>query len=311
MSELSEMLANRVRKRSRHLSKWARRQGITCYRVYDRDIPEIPLAIDWYDGRVHVSEYARKGTEPIESDVMRGWVMALARTLEVLPEAIYVKRRERQRGSSQYTRQAEGGHRFQITEGSAKLWVNLSDYLDTGVFLDHRCAREMVRDEAEGKDMLNLFAYTGAFSVQAALGGARSTTSVDMSKTYCEWAIDNLSLNDFRGPSHEVLCADVLRWLERAPLATYDLVVCDPPTFSNSKKMVGHFDVQHDHAALLKSVARLLRADGVCYFSTNFRRFKPDEHAFASFSDHREITATTVPPDFRDRRVHRAWRLTK
>ena len=200
--------------------------------------------------------------------------------------------------------------RFVVHEGGSRFWVNLSDYLDTGLFLDHRVMRGLVRAEASGKDVLNLFAYTGAFTVHAAAGGACGTVTVDMSRTYLDWARDNLALNGLGGPHHHLVQADALRWLDEAPASRWDLVVCDPPTFSNSKRMEASFDVQRDHVRLLRAVLRVTRPGGVVYFSTNFRRFKPEPEAFEG-TRVLEISDRTVPEDFRDKRIHRAWRIEK
>ncbi|MCA9519311.1 MAG: class I SAM-dependent methyltransferase, partial [Myxococcales bacterium] len=222
------MFGNRLKKRARHLGKWAKREGVTCFRVYEKDIPEIPLIVDRYDHAVCVSEFARR-------DDSRGgaWVDAMAAAiegaLEVDSEAIYWKQRARQRGSAQYQRIADTGERFPVAEGGHRFFVNLEDYLDTGLFLDHRQTRARVAAEAEGSDFLNLFAYTGAFTVYAATSGARSTTTVDLSNTYLDWTADNLALNGISGAQHRLERADVMRWLDEAPAGRWDLVVLDPP----------------------------------------------------------------------------------
>ncbi|TNF33341.1 MAG: methyltransferase domain-containing protein [Deltaproteobacteria bacterium] len=303
------MFANRLRKRARHLARWAKRDRVTCYRLYDRDIPEIPLAVDWYDGRLHVAEYARGG-EPAGDDWIAAMGEAACEALGVPPERLWFKRRERQRGLAQYEKVSAEQARFKVREDGLAFVVNLSDYLDTGLFLDHRATRAMVRAEARGRDFLNLFAYTGAFSVHAAAGGARSTTTVDLSRTYLDWAAENLAENGFEGPRHALVQADVTRWIAEAPAASWDLVVCDPPTFSNSKRMDDVFDVQRDHVRLLHEVLRVTRPGGVVYFSTNFRRFKPEPAAFAG-AHAVEISDKTVPEDFRNTRIHRCWRIEK
>ncbi|MCB9539488.1 MAG: class I SAM-dependent methyltransferase [Myxococcales bacterium] len=305
------MFANRLRKNARHRRKWARRAGVSCYRLYDRDIPEVPLAVDWYDGRLHVAEFVRPDDR--DADEHEAWLDVVvargAEALQVAPEAVYLKRRQRQKGASQYERQDGSGERFEVTEGGLRFWVNLRDYLDTGLFLDHRQTRAMVRAEAEDRRVLNLFAYSGTFSVYAADGGARATTTVDLSNTYCAWARDNLALNGHDGPQHRVEQADVLTWLddtfERGD--RFDLVVLDPPTFSNSKRMRDTWDVQRDHPELLASTLRLLSHGGVLYFSTNARRFRLEPPAGAAVTD---LTAETVPPDF-TKRPHRCWRMVR
>jgi 23S rRNA G2069 N7-methylase RlmK/C1962 C5-methylase RlmI len=310
-----EPLANRLRKRFRHLRKWARRTGASCYRLYERDLPDHPLVVDWYDGEAVVWTYERKRDETPEAhDVWRaGVVGAVQSALDRTPEQVFVKHRERQKGAAQYERVDEGGHVRVVEEHGLRFEVNLSDYLDTGLFLDHRPLRARVREEADGKDVLNLFAYTGSFSVYAAAGGARRTRTVDMSRTYCEWAQRNLALNGFsQETEHRVLRRDCLEFLEdaRERPERYDLIVCDPPTFSNSKRMQGSFSVQRDARFLLDRCNELLRPGGVLYFSTNDRRFSLPEAAAARFSV-QDISERTIPEDFRNRRIHACWQLTK
>ncbi len=305
------MFANRLRKTARHRRKWARRAEVSCYRLYDRDIPEVPLAVDWYDGRLHVAEFVRPDDrEPADHEAWLDAVVAAgAAALEVADDAVFLKRRERQRGTRQYEKQAGRGERFCVDEGGLRFWVNLGDYLDTGLFLDHRQTRARVRAEAAGRTFLNLFAYTGAFTVYAAAGGARTSTTVDLSHTYCDWAVDNLKLNALTGPGQTVEQGDVLTWLEdaRARGDRYDLVVLDPPTFSNSKRMRDTWDVQRDHPWLLRTTLALMPRGGVLYFATNARRFELESPGDAEVS---EITAETVPPDF-TKRPHRCWRMVR
>jgi 23S rRNA G2069 N7-methylase RlmK/C1962 C5-methylase RlmI len=317
-AEQASMLANRVAKRARHLRRWAKREGVSCYRVYDRDIPEIPLAIDWYDGRLHVAEFVRPHdrSEQAHQAWLDALVAATAEALGVAPGEVFQKRRQRQRGAQQYQRVDETGHRLVVSEGGLRFIVNLRDYLDTGLFLDQRATRALVRAEAQGRDVLNLFAYTGSFTVYAAAGGARRTCTVDLSATYCDWARENLRLNGIT-PDHErhrVLHDDVLAWLEqerRSP-RRYGLVVLDPPTFSNSKRMGPQtFDVQRDHAALLDAVWGVTRPDGAVWFSTNARRFHLDERALGRGVRAEELSEVTQTEDFKQRRGHRLWRLTR
>ncbi len=302
----SEMLVNRVRKRVRHLRKWARRESVSCYRIYDRDIPEIPLTIDWYQGALYVAELSREDEE-IDS---RGLGLAVADALEVAPRDVYIKQRRRQKGSAQYERLADRGDGAVVEEGGHRFVVNLSDYLDTGLFLDHRQTRAMVAAEAAGKRFLNLFCYTASFTVYAAAAGARSSVSVDLSNTYLSWAGENLQLNGIDERRHRLLRADVLELLAVPPpeLGRFDLAVLDPPTFSNSKAMRDILDVQRDHDRLINDTLALLDPGGVLYFSTNRRRFRFDaELPPGATAD--EITEQTTPPDFRSR-PHRAWRIT-
>lgn len=310
VSAAATAFANRLKKRARHLRKWAAREGVSCYRLYDRDIPEVPLAVDWYEGRLHVAEYARGGEGPQDDAWVAAMVDAAREALAVPADGVFVKRRERQRGLSQYDKVDATGARFVVREDGLRLLVNLTDYLDTGLFLDHRVTRRMVREEARGERVLNLFAYTGAFTVHAAAGGAASTTTVDLSRTYLDWARDNLAENGFAvGAAHELVQADVTRWVRDAPAGRWGLVVLDPPTFSNSKRMDEVFDVQRDHVGLLQAVYRLTRPGGVVYFSTNYRRFKPEPAAFAGATRVEEISDRTVPEDYRNSRIHRAWRI--
>lgn len=307
-TEQADMLANRLRKRARHLRKWARRQGVGCYRVYDRDIPEIPLAIDCYEGRLHMARYRRRD-EP-GPDWMEAMAQAAGAALEVPRERIFIKERQRQRGVAQYERLDRQRERFEVHEGGHRFLVDLGDYLDTGLFLDHRLTRARVEREAAGARFLNLFCYTGAFTVYAAAGGARETTSVDMSRTYLDWARDNLARNGFTGPAHRLVRADVDVYLDEARPGSFDLAVLDPPTFSNSKKMQDVLDIQRDHVALVNRTLALLRAGGVLYFSTNYRRFKLDD-AHIRARDVADITAETIPEDFRNQRIHRCWRMVR
>jgi len=308
--EQADIFRNRLDKRARHLRKWPAR-GITCYRLYDRDIPEVPLVVDRYGDCLHLAEYDRPHDRtPAEHG---DWLDLMARTageaLGAAPADVFLKRRSRQRGASQYERVADAARTLDVTEGGLTFRVNLSDYLDTGLFLDHRITRSMVRDAAKGKRVLNLFAYTGSFSVYAADGGATSTTTVDLSKTYLDWARENMAANGFTGRSHRFARADAMTYLrEHRTYRAYDLAVVDPPTFSNSKSLRADWDIQRDHAALLNRLMELMTPGGVIFFSTNFRRFKLAESALPGAAIH-DITAQTLPDDFRNRRIHRCWRM--
>lgn len=305
---LSAMFANRLRKNARHRRKWARRQGVSCYRLYDRDIPELPLVLDWYDGRIYMADKRIDGTDQDWLDAM---VVAALDVLEIPASACHVKRRERQKGTKQYERVAEIKRREIVEEAGLKLLINLTDYLDTGLFLDHRPTRVRVGNEAAGKRFLNLFAYTGAFSVHAASGGARCTDTVDLSTTYLDWARENMALNGMTGTNHRYHRVDTGLFLReaRTEAQLWDLVVVDPPTFSNSKRMRGTFDVARDHADLLQSVASVTAPGGVIYFSTNASRFKLAIEGLPL--DVEDITRDSVPPDFSARRPHRCWRMVK
>ena len=315
--EQAELFARRLEKQARHYRRWPKK-GIECYRLYDRDIPEVPLLVDRYGERLYLAEYDRPHDRTVAEhadwlDLMR---KTAAETLETPLKHTYLKRRQRQRGDAQYTRVDHSADSFLVEEGGLKFEVNLADYLDTGLFLDHRLTRDMVRSEAAGRRMLNLFCYTGSFSVYAAAGGARETVSVDSSRTYLDWARRNLQHNGLDpDQGHRQIRADVMSWLHDLPADEwFDLAVVDPPTFSNSKDLDHDFDVQRDHVGLLGLVLAHLSPGGLLFFSTNFRRFKFDaaslSEASAGITLH-EISRQTVPPDFRNRRIHRCWRIEK
>ena len=318
LSEGARMVANRLEKNLRKLKSWRAREGIECFRAYDADLPEYAAAIDVYpdaDGRgtwLHVQEYAAPASVPEALARRRlGDLAAAAREVFGVPrEQVSIKTRATGKGGSKYGRFAESGEFMPVREGHARLFVNLFDYLDTGLFLDHRPLRARMAAEAEGRRFLNLFCYTGVASVQAAVAGARETTSVDLSGTYLDWYARNLAANGQGGAQHRIIQADALQWLE-AEQARYDIVFCDPPTFSNSKR-ADDFDVQRDHVRLLRAAVARLSGDGVLYFSNNYRRFKLDEAAIAGFARVEDITASTIPQDFeRNPRIHRAWRITR
>jgi len=305
----------RLFKRFKHLSKWARRQGIEAFRIYDRDIPEIPLVIDWYAGWLHAAEYERphERTE-IEHEVwLDKMIEAAAFELGVPMSQAFLKVRRRQRGGGQYERMDERQSLVTVKEGDLEFLVNLSDYVDTGLFLDHRQTRSMVRAEAKGKRFLNLFCYTGSFSVYAAAGGAKETVSVDLSNTYLEWTRTNLSKNGFKDAgSHRTIRDEARAFLEhrvRRQESPFDLVVVDAPTFSRSAKSDTPWDVERDHTELLELLAKQLAPGGVVYFSTNFRKFHLDSHRLSATYSLREITSRTIPEDFRNERIHSAWRM--
>lgn len=297
----AQMFANRLIKNQKRLKKWLKQSGETSYRVYDADMPEYALAVDRYGDRVHVQEYAAPSSiNPAQAQ------KRLYDALEVMPEAlnvdaskIYIKRRERQTGSAQYQKRAASGERFEVQEGNARLWVNLRDYLDTGLFLDHRPVRRMLGEMAGGKRFLNLFCYTATATVQAVLGGASDSVSVDMSNTYLEWAKDNFTLNKLDTRLHRVVRDDCFRWLETAN-AEFDLIFMDPPTFSNSKKMRDTLDVQRDHPRLVELAMARLAPGGTLVFSNNQRRFKLDE-AVSEYYAVEDITGRSFDPDFQRR----------
>ena len=310
--EQAELFKSRLAKRARHLRRWPKR-GITCYRLYEKDIPEIPLVVDRYEDFLQITEYER----PHERDLARhaAWLELMkktaAATLDIGIQRVVLKSKIKDPEFGQYKKFDQTGRRKTVHEGDLKFLVNLTDYVDTGLFLDHRITRQMVRDEAADKDFLNLFAYTGAFSVYAAAGGARSTTTVDLSKNYLDWARANLSANGFEGDIHQFIAADAMEFLRSAARdlpECFDLAVVDPPTYSNSKRTEEDWDVQKSHVELLNLLRPVMRAGGVVYFSTNFRRFKLDEASIRGF-EIREISKQTVPEDFRNKRIHRCWRM--
>ncbi|MFJ3485136.1 bifunctional 23S rRNA (guanine(2069)-N(7))-methyltransferase RlmK/23S rRNA (guanine(2445)-N(2))-methyltransferase RlmL [Pseudomonas sp. NPDC090202] len=310
LSEGGQMFANRLQKNLKQFSKWVRREGIDCYRVYDADMPEYSLAVDLYQDWVHVQEYAApKSIDPEKASArLFDALAAIPQALGVDKSRVVVKRRERQSGTRQYERQSAQGQFLEVKEGGLKLLVNLTDYLDTGLFLDHRPMRLRIQREAAGKRFLNLFCYTATASVHAAKGGARSTTSVDLSKTYLDWARRNLSLNGF-SDKNRLEQGDVMAWLESAR-DEYDLIFIDPPTFSNSKRMEGVFDVQRDQVQLIDLAMARLAKDGVLYFSNNFRKFQLEDNLSERYAVE-EITAQTIDPDFaRNGKIHRAWKIT-
>lgn len=309
----AQMFANRLAKNLDRVAAWARREKVSCFRVYDADMPEYAFAIDLYQsdpagtaGRwLYVQEYAPPAT--VDRDRARARreeaISVLAEVTGLPPDAIYWRTRRPQKGTSQYEAIAEVDERVVVEEGGLKLLVNFTDYLDTGLFLDHRKVRARIGKLAQGKRFLNLFCYTGAATVHAAAGGAAATTSVDMSRTYLDWAKRNLAVNGLRG-AHEFIQEDCIAWLAGGGPAAYDLIFLDPPTFSNSKRMDREFDVQRDHADLIRAAMTRLAPDGLLLFSTNFRKFRLDSEALAGL-EVRDITKGTVPFDYaRDAKVH-------
>lgn len=302
-------LANRVLKNQRHLGKWARREDLEAFRLYDRDMPEFPLVIDRYGDWLHVQVLEKK--RPLQDNEIAAIREHLSDTLEVPLTHVVIKLRRRQRGTDQYEKLAAQTPSFTVQERGLRFEVNLGRYLDTGLFIDHRDTRRMVRETARGKDFLNLFAYTGSFTVYAAAGGARRSVTVDMSKTYQDWSRRNLihnGLNDIE--HHHFVQADVLSYIEQTESSNerFDLIVLDPPSFSNSKRMNATFDVQRDHVELLRSTQRLLNAGGTLFFSNNRQGFTLDP-AIDELGAVTEITAQTLPLDCKRHVPHRCWRL--
>ena len=311
--EVAVDFANRLQKNIKKIEKWAKQQGLDAYRLYDADLPEYNLAVDRYADHIVVQEYA--APKNIDENKARQRLLdAVNATLNVTgieTNKLILKVRQKQKGTNQYEKLANKGEYFYVNEYGAKLWVNLTDYLDTGLFLDHRLTRKMLGEMAQGKDFLNLFAYTGSATVHAALGKAKSTTTVDMSNTYLNWAEQNLLLNDIEGKHHKLIQADCLQWLEKCD-RQFDLIFVDPPTFSNSKRMEDSWDVQRDHIKLMTNLKRILRPNGTIVFSNNKRGFKMD---FAKLEELGlsavEISHKTLPLDFeRNKQIHNCWLVT-
>ncbi len=312
-SEVAVDFANRLQKNIKKIEKWAKQQGLDAYRLYDADLPEYNLAVDRYADHIVVQEYA--APKNIDENKARQRLLdAVNATLQVTgieTNKLILKVRQKQKGTNQYEKLANKGEYFYVNEYCAKLWVNLTDYLDTGLFLDHRLTRKMLGEMAQGKDFLNLFSYTGSATVHAALGKAKSTTTVDMSNTYLNWAEQNLLLNDIEGKQHKLIQADCLQWLEKCD-RQFDLIFVDPPTFSNSKRMEDSWDVQRDHIKLMTNLKRILRQNGTIVFSNNKRGFKMD---FAKLEELGlsavEISHKTLPLDFeRNKQIHNCWLVT-
>ncbi|MDF7648011.1 bifunctional 23S rRNA (guanine(2069)-N(7))-methyltransferase RlmK/23S rRNA (guanine(2445)-N(2))-methyltransferase RlmL [Pantoea sp. Acro-805] len=309
-AQIAEDFANRLRKNIKKLEKWAKQSNIECYRLYDADLPEYNVAVDRYGDWVVIQEYAPPKTVDVNKARQRLFdvISATLSVLEIPANHLVMKTRERQKGKNQYQKLGEKGDFFEVQEFDARLLVNLTDYLDTGLFLDHRLARQMLGKMSAGKDFLNLFAYTGTASVHAGLGGAKTTTTVDMSRTYLEWAERNLRLNGLTGRQHRLMHADCLSWLRDSD-EQFDLIFIDPPTFSNSKRMEDDFDVQRDHMMLMQNLKRLLRRGGTIMFSNNKRGFKMDLDGLAALGlQAQEITQKTLSQDFaRNRQIHNCW----
>jgi len=313
-SEHALMFINRLKKNYKHLKKWARKNNISCYRVYDADIPQYAVAIDVYAHWIHVQEYQAPKTVDKNKAFQRinDVIDVVADTLETKQEYVVLKTRKKQSGTSQYEKLDKKHQRTIVKENDLKFYINMYDYLDTGLFLDHRETRLLIKKLADNRSFLNLFAYTGSVTVYAAAGGAKSTTTVDMSNTYLDWAQDNLSLNNYVGDKHSFVRDDCLVWLQNAveEKKKYQLIFIDPPTFSNSKKMTVSLDVNRDHPQMLNNCLELLTDDGMVIFSTNSKGFKLDKE-FVDSDYVKEITAITTTEDFRRKPQHRCWCLVK
>lgn len=297
-------LEDRLRKRVRHLARWAAREGTDAYRIFDRDIPGYHFAVDRYADWVVVHEYPWKADDRLHAQRKAELLSALPAAVGVAADHVVCKVHERRRwGEGQYAR-GKGEQRIKVQEASLRFEVDLGPRLDTGLFLDHRRTRAMVRDLARGKRFLNLFCYTGSFTVYAAAGGARTTSSVDLSRVYLDWARRNLALNGLAGPAHRLVHADLLRWLDEAPGERFDLVVLDPPPFSSSERMGKAFEVQRDHRALIERTLARVAPGGTLFFSTSYQGFELDPSLRAT-----ELTPKSLPEDFKGKHPHRCWRF--
>lgn len=309
----SSIIKNRIRKNYKHARKWAKRTLTNCFRVYDRDIKEFPIAIDFYDGRFSVQffSYDKERDEP--KPAMKEEIdQALMTIFEISQDKIFWRTRYKRDKLEQYEKRNSEEAFFTVLEYGVKFKVNLDDYLDTGLFLDHRETRQMVAKQAQGKKVLNLFAYTSSFSVHASKQGACFTKSVDMSNTYTDWSRDNFLLNHLSLKTNEIIRADCMKFLQEEVKtgSKYDLIVIDPPTISRSKKMDEMFDIQEDYIFLIKNALKLLTYKGVIYFSTNSRKFNFDEKLFPGCKII-DISQKTIPFDFHNQKIHYAWTICK
>ena len=308
------MFRNRLAKVYKHRSKQANRQNISCYRLYDHDIPEFPFIIDVYENNLYVSEYKRR--HGMEEEEHQQWIEAsivvMTEITGIPDENIFSRQRQRKAGRlGQYEKISSEKSEFVVLENGLKFKVNLSDYLDTGLFLDHRITRQMVREQSSDKKVLNLFCYTASFSVYAAAGRAAEIISVDLSKTYLRWGEENMKLNGFpHTGKYQFIHADVLQFLEELPRNYFDLIVLDPPTFSNSKRMKDFLDIQRDHVHLINQCLAVMKPDGLLYFSTNYRKFVLDEPGINARSI-KDITAQTTPFDFIQKLHRKCYEVRK
>lgn len=307
------MFRNRLTKVYRHLSKQAQKQGITCYRVYDHDLPEFPVSIELYEQHAYVAEYKRR--HQMDEDAHYQWMQ---QTIEIISEItgiataqIHTKLRQRKAGrQGQYQKTDSKKNELIVQEQGLKFIVNLEDYLDTGLFLDHRLTRKMVMQESDGRRVLNLFAYTGSFSVYAAAGKAAAITTVDLSNTYTQWAERNMQLNGLNQPGYSFVQADVLQYIKEISTGTYDLIIMDPPTFSNSKRMHDILDIQRDHVSLINDCLRILAPGGILYFSTNARTFVLETGKLRT-DNIKDITRATTPFDFEGKLFRWCYKMEK
>ncbi len=312
-NQKSEMFRNRLAKVYKHKSKLAKRQQLSCYRIYDHDLPEFPFCIERYEDKLYLAEYLRRhGMTDEEHETWLDECLVIIHEITEVPvENMFVRQRKRMsHREGQYEKMDAREEYITVLENNLKFQVNLTDYLDTGLFLDHRITRKMVMDQSKDKRVLNLFCYTGSFSVYAAAGGARSVTSVDLSKTYLTWAEDNFVINLFKDKDkYSFLHADVKQYLKTLLPNSFDLVIMDPPTFSNSKRMKDFLDIQRDHVELINDVIAATSPGGTIYFSTNFTRFVLDKENIKAV-DIKDITKATTPFDFEGKLKRWCYRIS-
>jgi 23S rRNA (cytosine1962-C5)-methyltransferase len=306
------MFRNRLKKVYKHLSRQAQRQGVSCYRIYDHDLPEFPFVIELYEDKVYMAEYKRRHS--LNDEEYELWWKESSKVITEITgvgeENIFFKMRKRKAGRlGQYQKLDEQKNEFVVSEGGLQFIVNLADYLDTGLFLDHRITRQMVKEMARNKKVLNLFSYTGSFSVYAASGGASKVTSMDLSKTYLNWAERNMQVNFPEYKNHVVINADVIKELKNISAGSFDLIIMDPPTFSNSKKMDDFLDIQKDHPDLINNCMRILKAEGTLFFSTNFTKFQLEEEKINAASI-KDITKATTPFDFEGKLRRKCFKIS-
>ncbi|MFT3901813.1 MAG: class I SAM-dependent methyltransferase [Niabella sp.] len=307
------MFRNRLTKRYKHLSKTAKRSGVGCYKVYDHDLPEFPFLIQVYGDKLYVAEYKRNHRldEEAHERWLRDSLAIMSVVLQISPENIFTKLRQRKAGRmGQYQKTDNTQNEFVVQENGLKFIVNLSDYLDTGLFLDHRVTRSMVMQQSKDKRVLNLFAYTGSFSVYAAAGKASQVTTVDLSNTYLKWAQRNMELNGFQGEHTRFVHADAIEYLKNIEPDSFDIIVMDPPTFSNSKRMDDFLDIQRDHVQLINNALKALSSNGLLYFSTNHTKFELDASAIHA-ADIKDITKATTPFDYEGTLKRWCYLITK
>lgn len=314
MADKLQMFENRLQKVYKHKSKLAKRQHISCYRIYDHDLPEFPFCIELYENRIYLAEYVRRHKMTEEEHVvwLEKCIEVIVKIIEVKDENVYIKQRKRKSNRhDQYEKTDDKKDFFVVEENGLKFLINLTDYLDTGLFLDHRITRKMVIEQCAGKRVLNLFAYTGSFSVYAAAGKAASVTTVDLSKTYLQWAEDNFTINLLKDKSkYFFIHADVKQFLKNLQPNSFDLVIMDPPTFSNSKRMKDFLDIQQDHVTLLNDVLQALSPNGIIYFSTNYTKFVIDAEKINA-NEIKDITKATTTFDFEGKLKRWCYKISK